>query len=254
MVSPLYPTPTFKKKTTEKKEKTAPLWKNPNIMVAASIIVVLTVLFFFHKSGFGKKIDPTAGPAGSSGKGFSLSSKYFESGETKDLSQIQQEKLERMGIKAESSEVLSKKLAAKDFREERRLMAISKYEAIREQADRRMREQDEKRKRYETGTSSQLKEAVMSLEDSDLLGIMRLERLLEEKLLSKGAESQDLEALVFAYTQLAKTYEKKQMQDKAKDAYINAFKLMKKQAPETQGPDWDNAIRNVEQMNAKSSR
>ncbi|NLV93728.1 MAG: hypothetical protein GX031_04140, partial [Candidatus Riflebacteria bacterium] len=187
-------------------------------------------------------------------KGFSLNSKYFESGKTKDLSQIQQEKLERMGIKAESSEVLSKKLAAKDFREERRLMAISKYEAIREQADRRMREQDEKRKKYETGTSSQLKEAVMSLEDSDLLGIMRLERLLEEKLLSKGAESQDLEALVFAYTQLAKTYEKKQMQDKAKDAYINAFKLMKKQAPETQGPDWDNAIRNVEQMNAKSSR
>lgn len=110
------------------------------------------------------------------------------------------------------------------------------------------------KKKYETGTSSQLKEAVMSLEDSDLLGIMRLERLLEEKLLSKGAESQDLEALVFAYTQLAKTYEKKQMQDKAKDAYINAFKLMKKQAPETQGPDWDNAIRNVEQMNAKSSR
>lgn len=92
----------------------------------------------------------------------------------------------------------------------------------------------------------------MALEDSDNLGIMKLETLLEEKLLSHGAAHEDLDVIVFAYDSLAKVYESKNMPEKAKEAYVNVFKLMKKQAPDTQGPDWDNAIGNVEQMNVKS--
>jgi hypothetical protein len=42
------------------------------------------------------------------------------------------------------------------------------------------------------------------------------------------------------------------MYDKAKEAYVNSFKLMKRQAPDEQGPDWDSAISNVEQLNATS--
>lgn len=256
MSGSLYSVPTFKKKSAkeEKKEKPVSLWKNPNIMVAASIVLVFIVLFLVHQIKGGRKIDPTALPAQSSKNNFSLNSKYFESGKGKDLAELQQQQLSKMGISTEASEVLKKDLVVKDFQEQRRVMAITKYEAIREQADRRSRELQEKRQKYERGAAAQLKEAVMSLEASDQLGIMRLERLLEENLMAKGADSEDLQALAFAFTQLAQTYEKKQMQDKAKEAYVNAFKLMKTQAPEDQGPEWDKAIRNVEQLNAKTSR
>ncbi len=255
MSGSLYSVPTFKKKPKEKKEeKPAPIWKNPNIMVAGSIIIVFIALFFIHRATGSKKIDPTALPSQASKDNFSLNSKYFETGKGKDLAELQERQLAKMGIATASSDVLKKDLRVKDFQEQRRVMAITKYEAIREQADRRARIQREKRQKYERGTASQLREAVLSLETSDQLGIMRLERLLEEKLMSKGADSEDLQALAFAFTQLAETYEKKQMQDKAKEAYLNAFKIMKTQAPAEQGPEWDKAIRNIEQLDARISQ
>ncbi|HQB84214.1 MAG TPA: hypothetical protein PLR50_12005, partial [Candidatus Rifleibacterium sp.] len=68
----------------------------------------------------------------------------------------------------------------------------------------------------------------------------------------QGGSSEDVDALVYAYDRLAKVYENKNMQNKAKDAYVNIFKLMKRQAPETQGPDWDSAINSIEQLPVKS--
>ena len=94
----------------------------------------------------------------------------------------------------------------------------------------------------------------MAAEDSNTLGIMKLEGMLKEKLLTSGGDRADLDVYIFAYERLAKAYEKKNMEEKAKEAYLNAFKLMKVQAPESQGPDWDSAIGNVEQINARPTR
>ena len=84
--------------------------------------------------------------------------------------------------------------------------------------------------------------------------IEKLETLLDEKLRHTGGDSLDADVLIFACDRLARAYQKRNMDAKAKEAYINAFKLMKSQAPESQGPDWDDAISNVEQLRTKTSR
>ncbi|MDD3149020.1 MAG: hypothetical protein PHD82_17135 [Candidatus Riflebacteria bacterium] len=228
----------------------APLWKNPYLLGAASIVALLVVIFFWHVSRSGI-INPEAVPDGADHGVFSFlkPSKYFK-GKPRDLAAHQQQ-LVKMGI-ASQSESLSRKIEAKDLREERRILAIQKYEASRETAARFQQEREELRRRLQSPTSLQLKDAVLALEDSDNLGIMKLERLLEEKLLSQGAAGEDLDALVYAYDRLAKVYENKNMQEKAKEAYVNVFRLMKRRAPDTQGPDWDGAIGNVEQLRVKS--
>lgn len=249
MVRPLYPlrNPPGKKAPAP----AVPLWKNPQLISAAVIVIVLGSLFIYHFSRAGV-INPEASADGSADGGvlsFLKPSKYFDKTPV-DL-KARQQRLAEMGIST-GSEALNRKIEAKNLREERHILAIQKYEASRETSARFQQEREELRRRLSTPTSMQLKDAVMALEDSDNLGIMKLESLLEEKLLSQGAAREDLDVLVFAYDRLAKVYESKNMQEKAKDAYVNIFNLMKKQAPDTQGPDWDNAIKNVEQLTVKS--
>ncbi len=249
MVRPLYPLRNPPGKPAP--VPPAPLWKSPHLIGAAAILVLLIGVFIFHISR-SNIINPEAGPGGSSDNGlfsFLKPSKYF-GGKPRDLAS-HKEQLVSMGI-ASQSESLSRKIEAKDLREERRILAIQKYEASRETAARFQQQREELRRRLQTPTSLQLKDAVMALEDSDNLGIMKLESLLEEKLNSQGAAGEDVDALVYAYDRLAKVYEDKNMQEKAKDAYLNIFRLMKRQAPDTQGPDWDNAIGNIEQLSVKS--
>ncbi len=228
-----------------------PVWKNPNLQVAAAIIVLLIGVFVYHVSR-SNMINPES-MSGSQGSGGFMSflkpSKYFNQKPSEIQSQYNQQ-LARMGI-ATGSEALTRKVEAADLREQRRIMTIQKYEAARETSAKFQQEREELRRRLSSPTSMQLKDAVMALEDSDNLGIMKLESLLEEKLLSRGADTSDLDVLVFAYDSLARTYERKNMPDKAKEAYVNVFKLMKKQAPDSQGPDWDNAINSVEQLSSK---
>ncbi len=259
-MEPIYQAPVFKKKKTAvKSDKPVKksIWQNPHFLTGASIAVVFLMAAIIHFS-FGKKLDPTA--SSTSKKGFAMNSRFFSDGKAKDLSEIQKKKLEEIGLKTEDiaknneESVLKKQIKAKNFQEQRRIMAMSKYEAIRERAESRERLKAENRKKYETGTAAQLKEAVTSLKDNDLLGLLKLENMLEERYKRSGADSQDLDSLVFAYTQLAKTYEKKQMQDKAKEAYIHAFELMKIQAPAEQEPKWNESINKIQQIPAKASR
>ena len=249
MVRPLYPlrNPPGKKQLPP----APPLWKNPHLLGAGAIVLVLMLVFVVHVSRSGK-INPEANPDGSESGGvfsFLKPSKYF-GGKPRDL-KIHQEQLVKMGI-ASQSEALNRKIEAKNLREERRILAIQKYEASRETAARFQKDREELRRRLQTPTSMQLKEAVMALEDSDTLGIMKLERLLEEKLLSQGGSGEDVDALVYAYDRLAKAYESKNMQAKAKEAYVSIFRLMKRQAPDSQGPDWASAISTIEQLPVKS--
>lgn len=250
MVRPLYP---LKNQPGKKgpAEPPQPAWKNPQLISAVAVVLILGVVFVYHFSRSGI-IDPQANAGGTS-EGlmeFLKPSKYF-SNKTGDIQKNYSQQLAKMGI-ATQSEVLNRKVEAEDLREQRQIMSIQKYEASREASAKFQQEREELRRRLSSPTSLQLKDAVIALEDSDNLGIMKLESLLEEKLLTKGADREDLDVIVHAYDSLAKVYERKNMPEKAKEAYVNVFKLMKKQAPDSQGPDWDNAISNVEQINVKS--
>lgn len=257
MVKPLYPLrdkpPTLKKKKPEAAPQ-QPLWKNPYIISVAVITVVLAGAVVSHTMSGGKMdaSSVTGSQKENSMLSFLKPSKYFSS-KSKNLGEAQKEQLQKMGIDS-TAESMGLKVETKNLREERRVLAMRKYEASRETADRRVKEKEEQRERLQSGTALQLKDAVMAAEDSGTLGIMKLERLLDEKLLTTGGDSADLDVLIFAYDRLAKAYENKNMEEKAKEAYLNEFKLLKSKAPDSQGPDWDNAISNIEQLTAKPSR
>ncbi|MGM0599062.1 MAG: hypothetical protein ACQETH_04510 [Candidatus Rifleibacteriota bacterium] len=241
MVRPLYPP---RKKAPP---PPPPLWKNPQLVGATAIILILVVVFVYHFYS-SRIINPQALPGGEKSESmfsFLEPSQYFKA--NSKIADLQKEKLKKMGIN-ESSKALNSEVEAKDLREQRRILAIRKYEAARETAERRRREREELVKRLNSKTSQELKRAVVALEASDNLGIMKLESLLEEKLMESGAKSQDLDAIIYAYNSLAKVYEKKRMHDKAKNAYVSAFRLMKRRAPADQEPEWNAAIDEVEQM------
>lgn len=242
MVRPLYPP---RKKAPP---PPPPLWKNPQLVGATAIILVLVVVFVYHFYS-SRIINPQALPGGEQESeglfSFLEPSQYFKA--NSKVADLQKEKLQKMGIK-ESSEALSGEVEAKDLREQRRILAMRKYEAARETAEHRRREREKLVNRLNSKTSQELKRAVVALEASDNLGIMKLETLLEEKLMEKGAKSEDLDVIIYAYNSLAKVYEKKRMLDKAKNAYVSAFKLMKRRAPADEEPEWNAAIDEVEQM------
>ena len=134
------------------------------------------------------------------------------------------------------------------------MLAIRKYEATRQTAERRARDKEESRQKLNSNTSLRLKEAIMATEDSNMLGLMKLEGFLDDSLRNTGGDSSDVDLYIIAYEHLAKAYQKNNREETAKEAYMNAFKLMKSQAPDTQASDWDNAISNIEQIRAKSIR
>ena len=263
MVKPLYPlsdiSPDQRKRMKDaekaRKEYILSLCKNPYLISVVSVILVLIIVVVIHSSRSSNKLDTSANLSnkGESSFSFLKPSKYFSSSKTKDIGAEQKEQLKQMGID-DHVESMGIKVEAKNLREERKILAMRKYEASRQTAERRIKEKEEHRQKLNSSTSLQLKDAVMAAEDSNTLGIMKLEGLLKEKLLTSGGDRADLDVYIFAYERLAKAYENKNMEEKAKEAYLNAFKLMKVQAPESQGSDWDNAIGNVEQINARPTR
>lgn len=264
MVKPLYPlsdiSPDKRKKLKDaekaRKEYILQLLKNPYLISVVCVILVLVIVVIIHSNRASKTLNASASLSKDNDSGFSSflkPSKYFSSSKTKDIGAAQKEQLKQMGID-EKVESMGIKVEAKNLREERKVLAMRKYEASRQTAERRLKEKEENRQKLNSATSLQLRDAVMAAEDSNTLGIMKLEGLLQEKLLSRGGDSRDLDVYIYAYERLAKAYENRNMEEKAKEAYINAFKLMKYQAPESQGPDWDNAISNVEQLNARPTR
>ena len=204
-MEPMYQAPVFKKKKTAvKTEKPTQkkIWQNPHFLTGASIVAVFLIAAIIHFS-FGKKLDPKA--SSTSKKGFTTNSHFFSDGTAKDLSEIQKKKLEEIGLKTEEiaknkeESVLKKQIKAKNFQEQRRIMAMSKYEAIRERAESRERLKAENKKKYETGTAGQLKDAVMALKQNDMYGLLKLENMLDERFRQSGADSQDLTAHTYHF-------------------------------------------------------
>lgn len=264
MVKPLYTingeSPDKRKRRLEKekakKDYILSLCKNPYIIsIGVIVLLCVTVVGIHIHNRKSKVIDASASLSGQDGGAFSFlkPSKYFNT-KTKDIAAAQREQLKEMGID-DRVESMGMKVVAKDLREERKLLAMRKYEASRETAERRVQERKEKKEKLQSATALQLKDAVMAVEDSDSpLGIMRLETLLDEKLRQHGGDSQDADVLIYASDCLARAYQKRGMDEKAKEAYVNAFRLMKSQAPDSQGSDWDVAISNVEQVKTKTNR
>lgn len=249
MIRPLYP---LRPKAPIPKEKELPpWWKSPHLIAVAVILIVVASLFTFQRKSRNGVLDPEALPGAQRQEAggilsFINRSKYFQKSAT-DISAQNQGQLSRLGLSTDS-QALSQPIKAANLREQRRILAIQKHEAAHESARRRQRDREELMTKLSTPTSMQLKEAVKGLENSDTLGIMRLERLLEERLLREGGDSRDLDVLIYAYDVLANTYVERGMPERAKEAYVNAFRLMKNRAPEEQIPGWDKAITTVEQM------
>ncbi len=267
MVKPLYPlsdiTPDRRKKLKDaekakkqaKKEYVLQLVKNPYLISVVVIIVVLILVVTIHSKKSSNTLNASATVSGKKeDSSFSLKlSKVFSTGKTKDIGVAQKEQLKQMGID-EKAETFGIKIQAKNLREERKMLAIRKYEATRQTAERRARDKEESRQKLNSNTSLRLKEAIMATEDSNMLGLMKLEGFLDDSLRNTGGDSSDVDLYIIAYEHLAKAYQKNNREEKAKEAYMNAFKLMKSQAPDTQASDWDNAISNIEQIRAKSIR
>lgn len=250
MVRPLYPLRNNRKK---KPEQQPPLWKNPYIIGICSFLILLGGAFIYHISGYGNTAisDKSTADASKGFFSFLKPSKFLKS--SGNARSLEEQQLLRMGISSDSK-VLKAKIKAKDLREERRINAMRKYEASRETAMEHRRTREKQLKRLNSPTARELKKAVLALEASDNLGIMKLESLLNNHLRKTGGDSKDLDVLIYAYDSLAKVYEKKNMRDKAKEAYINEFKLMKRKAPSGSGDGWNNAIDKVESMRTTTSR
>jgi len=235
--------------------KEVPLWKNPYVLAISGGVLVFLAVFiyhiFFRNDGV---IDPTKVTAGNSKRGgvfgFLRDSLHWKK---KPYDIFNEEQLAEMGIPSGSTRVFN---AAKktDFRNQRRIFALRKYEAIKRLGDERKAEKEEFYRRMDRPEARQLKDAILSLNLADNLGIMKLENLLEEKLMKDGGRHQDIDLMIFAYKNLGQVYQKKNMQIKAKDAYLKVFQLLKAKAPAEQGPNWDQAIGEVEKINAKAPR
>lgn len=247
MVRPLYPP---RKPPVSKVVQKKSIWDNPYAYIigaAASIIILIVVIGIHLVSGSGK-MDPgksTGSSRGTSGGLFSFlnpSSRW-----KKSLNLDSDQELSGVGIPPEARSAFAG-TKAENFRDKRLLYALQKYEGARKLASEREKSIAEFRAKRETPTSLRLKEAMESLDTLDNLGVMRLENLLHEELMSRGGKRENLDVLIFAFQNLAQIYEEKNMRQKAKESYANAFKLMKEQAPPEQGAAWDEAISNIENL------
>jgi len=247
MVKPLY----LKRKPEPKPEP--PLWKNPSLLLeglGVLSLVLVVILQFTTK----KALDPAATTPGSetskksSWFSFLRPSMLFKQ-DTLDI--IAEREREELDLSSGTTPALSQ-MKAENFREKRRLYAFQKLEGAQQIARERIQDKEDFYRRREAPEAQNLKDALSALEDSDNLGIMKLESLLNDALLKRGGKSENLDILVFAFQNLGDTYTRKNMKKQAKNAYINAFKLMKEKAPSEEGAQWDSVIAEVEKLDATS--
>ncbi len=239
MVRPLYP-----RKRASEPDAEASLWKNPYLLSAGVGIFVLATLITLHFLGItGKRGTVQPGQKNAQGKtGGDFFSFVKKSGLWKEKApDSEMDELAAIGIPTSSSQIFAN-AKVENYRDKRRLFALQKYQGTRQLAEEKEERIKEFQKRRSSPTALALKDAVDALSDSDNLGIMKLETLLNEELMKTGGKSENLDVLIFAFQNLGDTYKKKNMQEKAKGAYLHAFQLMKERAPAEQGPQWDEAI------------
>lgn len=244
MVKPLYP-----RRKPESAPET-PWWKSPSILGAGVGVLALVLVAVLHFGTGPGTIDPSAGPGSGAAKdggwfSFLKPSRFIR---PKPIDVIAEEEWRDLDLAPGA--VAPPAIKAENFREKRRLYAFQKYETARQLAREKENEKAEFERRRSTPTAQNLKEAVFALENSDNLGIMKLESLLNEELVKHGAKSENLDILIFAFQNLGDIYTRKNMKKKAKDAYLNAFRLLKEKAPSEEGAQWDAAMAEIEKLDA----
>jgi len=229
------------------------LWANPYIIgLIIACLVFLGALFLHnYSSGFFSGNDSTISSSNPAKKSAYFSFLNLSSLFKKNKYDVNNADLEDVGIPSGTRSVFAD-VKPENYREKRRLFALQKYEGIRQAAKQKQDAIAEFQKQRAGPTAMNLKEAVTALSEMDNLGIMKLESLLNDALIKRGGSRDNLDVLIFAYQNLAEVYTKKNMKQKAKDAYLNAFHLMKEMAPESEGADWANTISEVEKIDVKA--
>lgn len=249
MIQPLYPP--RPKKTKQAEPEGPPLWQNRHLQGAVAGIFLLVAVMAYHFATSQPKIDPTLPPAGQTEeKGvfsfLNLSRRWKETPTPSDV-----DDLTKMGIPSETLKIFAE-VGADNFRDKRRLAALQKLEGVRRLGMERERRAEEMQKSRNSPTALRLKDAMRGLESMDSLGMMRLENLLNEELMSKGGRREDLDILIYAFQSLAKKYEERNMLQKAKEAHIATLRLMKEHSDSDQAASWDDAISRIENIPVKA--
>lgn len=224
--------------------KKAPTLLIGGVVVLAAVLVGAIGHHFFI--GQGQMRDKTS--SGRSGFFQSLGKSIFSNKLSLDVTS---EEMDALGITTDSRRVFAG-MKAEDQREKRRLYALQKYEGGRQQADqRRQMILDEQMKRN-TEAGKALKDAIGDLLEADNLGIMRIEGMLTAEMAKGGARQENMDTLIFAFQMLGDAYTKKNMKGKARDAYLNYYRLMKERAPVEQEPEWKGAMSEFEKLDPTS--
>lgn len=257
MVRPLYPP---RQKPGREKNELAPWWKNYQVWLLGICIAVIGWAVIYQFGGDlgipGLPSSNTISDSTPSGKGggyFSFlrgSNLWRKTSNSLDTNEAE---LAELGLPSETIRILAADQKSENFRDRRRRFALEKYEAGRRLADEREKEQNEFQRQRSSPVAIELKDAVMALDGSDNLGILKLEGLLREQLLKTGGKRENLDILVYAFQNLGDVYTRKNMKLKAKESYLSAFQLMKEQAPAEQGPEWDRVIAEIERLDAKEA-
>ncbi|MBF0545454.1 MAG: hypothetical protein HQM08_13520 [Candidatus Riflebacteria bacterium] len=237
-----------RRKKEQPKEEIASWWRSPYIIGSGIGILVLVGIFFYHFFIAAPVISDK--PTGGESDGFFgfLKKGLFAKKPPIDMSN---EELDALGIATASRKAFTG-AAPENYRDQRRIFALQKIESIRHQNDERFRENALRVEQRSKGSGLELKEAVESMEDSESLGIMKLESLVQRESNQEGISNEKVEMLIYACQMLGDAYAKKQMKEKSRDVYLTMFKLLKERAPEEQGPQHLQAISEFEKSSTTS--
>lgn len=256
MVRPLYPP---RHKSSKEDNALPPWWKSYQLWLAGLLVAAIGGVTVYHFGGdlgipglpTSNTITDTTPSRGGGYFSFLKGSNLWR--KTSNSLDTHEEELAELGLPTETVRVLAADAKSENFRDRRRRFAIEKYEAGRRLADEQEKEQSEFQRQRTSPVALELKDAVMALDASDNLGVLKLEGLLREQLLKTGGKRENLDILVYAFQNLGDVYTRKNMKLKAKESYLSAFQLMKEQAPAEQGPEWDRVIAEIGRLDAKEA-
>ncbi|MBF0500790.1 MAG: hypothetical protein HQM09_11700 [Candidatus Riflebacteria bacterium] len=239
MARPLYPR---KKKSPEEPE--APLWQNPYLVLSGVSIFALIGVACYHFIIAPSTISDRTGATEKTGLFSFFGHTMFSKNQPLDLGN---EEMESLGISSSSRKAFAG-VHAENYREMRRLASMQKYEGIRLQCDERRQMLADAALKRNNGVGVEFKAAIAALQETDNLGIMKLENLLQSETAKGDMSSEKLDVIIYAYQTLGETYTKKQMKEKAKSSYLNMLRLMKERAPQEQEAQFSEAVAKVEEL------
>lgn len=230
-------------------------WLSPYLIGAFFGVFALTSVTFYHFFYAGSVVEDRTGVTQSAGSQIKTAVASFF-GRTvfsqKPTTDLAKDEIDALGISPETQKQFEG-AAPENYREKRRLYAMQKYAGARKIADERHRILSEEAAHRNTPAAAELKDAIESVQDSENLGLMKLESFVSTQINNKSYDRNSIDTVIFACQNLTEIYVRKNMKDKAKESYLNYLRLMKEKAPEDQGQGADQAISEVEKINVTAT-